>query len=119
MAAMRPMELLRMVTTAPAAIFGLPDAGILAPGGRADLLVVPAASGDPAAALLTAARRDVALVAIGGRPMVAAPALLPLFRARRVATRPACVDGVEKLLDARLARAISRCPIAEPGVEAS
>ena len=115
--AARPAELLRMVTSAAAHIFGLPHAGALVPGGAADLLVVPPTSGGPAEALLNASRRDVALVAIGGRPMIAARWLSPLFRARRVASRPLRIDGVEKIADARLVRAIGRCPIAEPGVE--
>lgn len=115
--AARPAELLRMVTTAAAHIFGLPDAGVLAPGVSADLLVVPPIADDPAEALLHATRRDVALVAIGGRPMIAAPGFSSVFRARRVASRPIRLDGVEKLGDARLVRAIDRCPIAEPGLE--
>lgn len=115
--AARPEELLRMVTSAAAHIFGLPDAGFLAPGVAADLLVVPPTSDEPAQALLRAARRDVALVTLGGRPMIAARWLSPLFHARRVASRPVRIDGVEKLGDARLVRSIDQCPIAEPGVE--
>ncbi len=117
-ATLSPRELLRMVTTAPARLLRLADVGRLAPGARADLLVVPAGKkDDAAAALLAASRRDVALVAIGGRPMVAAPWLAPIFKARRGTARPILVDGAERLADVRLARAIARCSLREPGVE--
>jgi cytosine/adenosine deaminase-related metal-dependent hydrolase len=116
-APLTPRELLRMVTTAPARVLRLADAGRLVPGARADLLVVPASKDDPAAALLDTWRRDVAMVAIGGRPMVAAPWLGPVFKARRRTARPILVDGVERLADAWLARTVARCPIREPGVE--
>ena len=63
------------------------------------------------------ARRDVRLVMVGGRPMVASPMLKAVFAARRSRPRPLRVDGVERLADPRLAAAIERCPIREPGVE--
>ncbi len=121
LAPLSAIELLRMVTTAPARILRLPDAGRLVPDASADLLVVPAAvgdaAGDAASALLAASRRDVSLVTIGGRLMVASPRFAEVFAARRAAARPILVDGVERLAEARLARAIARCPIREPGVE--
>jgi hypothetical protein len=40
-----------------------------------------------------------------------------VFVARRTAAQPVGIDGVERLVACRLARAIERCPIAEPGVE--
>jgi cytosine/adenosine deaminase-related metal-dependent hydrolase len=106
-----------MVTTAPRRLLRLSDAGRLVPGARADLLVVPAKKNDAAEALLATSRRDVALVTIGGRPMVAAPWLGAVFRARHAREGRIVVDGVERLADAQLARAIARCPIREPGVE--
>ena len=117
-ATLSPRELLRMVTTAPARLLRLADVGRLVPGARADLLVVPAGKkDDAAAALLDTSRRDVALVTIGGRPMIAAPSLSTVFTARRATARPILVDGAERLADVRLARAIARCSIREAGVE--
>jgi cytosine/adenosine deaminase-related metal-dependent hydrolase len=115
--AVTPCELLRAVTTAPAGMLKLADAGRIAVGGAADLMVLPALGGSAADALLAATRRDIALVTIGGRPMVGSPALRTVFEARRAAARPIVVDGTERLAESRLGWAIAQCPIAEPGVE--
>ncbi|MGE5245797.1 MAG: amidohydrolase family protein [Betaproteobacteria bacterium] len=113
-----PAELLRMVTTAAAGILRLPDAGRLAPGARADLVVVEPTHPKAADALLSASRRDLALVAVGGRPLAGTARFAKVFRARARGSRPIVVDGAERLADGRLARAIARCPIREPGVVA-
>jgi cytosine/adenosine deaminase-related metal-dependent hydrolase len=110
-------ELLRMVTTTPARILQLQEAGRVAIGCPADLVVVPSAKGDPADALLATSRRDISLVMIDGRPLVGSPAFETVFGARRSKTRPIVVDGAERVAEAGLARAIARCPITEPGVE--
>jgi cytosine/adenosine deaminase-related metal-dependent hydrolase len=117
LAALTPRELLRMVTTAPADVLRLPDAGRLRAGSSADLIVIPSRSQDAAEALMSTSRRDLALVAIGGRPLVGAPALADVFSARRTDARSIVVDGVPRLAESRLARAIEMCPIREPGVE--
>jgi cytosine/adenosine deaminase-related metal-dependent hydrolase len=109
-------ELLRMVTTAPARVLNLPCGGRIEVGEPADLLVVPPLGEDAATALLGTARRDVMLVAIGGDPIVGAPALRAAFAARRTAVATMIVDDAERLVSARLARATARCPIKEPGV---
>jgi amidohydrolase family protein len=114
--AVTPRELLRMVTTSPADVLRLPDAGRLVPGARADLVVIPGKRDDAAETLLGTKRCDVALVAIGGRPIVAAPELADVFRARWISARPIAVDGSRRLAAASLARAIAACPIREPGV---
>lgn len=110
-------DLLRMVTVTPADMLRLPDAGRLAPGSRADLLVVPATADDAGAALLRTARSDILLTVLGGRPVIGAPALESVFRIRRIGTKRVLVDGVLRLSDARVAGSIARCPIREPGVE--
>ena len=112
-----PAELLRAVTTAPARILKLTGAGLIAVGAPADLVVLPALKDDPAEALLAAERRDISLVAIGGRPVVSAPELRAVFAARRIGARPIVVDGRDRLADRRLGWAIARSPIQEPGVE--
>jgi cytosine/adenosine deaminase-related metal-dependent hydrolase len=112
--------LLRMVTTGAARILRLPDAGRLAPGGPADLIVVPAPTGpasDPEAALLAARRRDLRLVVVGGSPRVAATEMQPVFEARRVTTGRVVVDGIERLADDDLRRRLAASPIEEPGLE--
>jgi cytosine/adenosine deaminase-related metal-dependent hydrolase len=120
-------ELFSMVTLRAAALLRQARAGRLAVGVPADLIVVPApATATPDAdaaraggeALLAAVRRDVRLVAIGGRPLVADPRLAAIFDARRVSPRPLTVDGAPRLADSGLVRRIAGCPIREPGVAA-
>jgi cytosine/adenosine deaminase-related metal-dependent hydrolase len=109
-------ELLRMVTTTPARMLKLPHGGRIELGEPADLLVVPPLATDAAAALLATTRQDVMLVTIGGDPVVGTSSVRGAFAARRTPTAPIVVDGSERLASARLARAIARCPIPEPGV---
>jgi cytosine/adenosine deaminase-related metal-dependent hydrolase len=116
-ATLSPCEVLRMVTTVPRQLLRVSDVGRLVAGARADLLVIPATRSNAAEALLATSRSDVALVTIGGRPMIAAPSLSAMFQGRNTSEDLIRVDGVERLADGRLARAIARCPIREPGVE--
>jgi cytosine/adenosine deaminase-related metal-dependent hydrolase len=116
-----PGELLAMVTTSAARALKLEAAGRLVVGRPADLMVIPppcSNSASVADALLETERRDVRLVMIGGRPMIAAPNLAAVFAARHSRPRALRVDGVERLADRSLVAAIARCPIREPGVEA-
>ena len=110
-------ELLPMVTETAARILKLPDAGRIAVGLPADLVVLPPSAATAADALLAAKRRDLALVTLGGRPVVGCPSLSAVFVARRTPAQPVNVDGMERLVACRVARAIARCPISEPGVE--
>ena len=110
-------EALQMVTTNPAGLLRLPDAGRIATGLKADLLVIRRLADDPAASLVAARRRDVLLVAVGGRPLVADPELGGMFAAHRSRATLVRIDGAAKLLDAGLARRIQRCVIHEAGVE--
>jgi cytosine/adenosine deaminase-related metal-dependent hydrolase len=109
-------ELLEMVTGAPARALRLPGVGALATGSPADLIVVPAVSEHPGAALLAMRRADLELVVIGGQPAVGAPRFAPAFEARGVRTASLIVDRVERLADRRLAAGIRGCAIEEPGV---
>ena len=110
-------ELLKMVTEAPARILKLSDAGRIAAGRPADLLVLPSKEATPADALVNASRRHLALVAIAGRPIVGCPSLSAVFVARRTTAQPVAIDDVERLVSCDLADAIARSPISEPGVE--
>jgi cytosine/adenosine deaminase-related metal-dependent hydrolase len=109
-------ELLEMVTRNAAALLRQARAGRIAIDGPADLVVLPSKNRSPADALLDAGRRDVRLVTIDGRPMVADPDLAPVFQARRLTPRPFRVDDAPKLGDPGLVRRIAGCPISEPGV---
>ena len=60
-AGLSPVDALRTATSAPAAFFGLPDRGTIAPGMRADLLLV---DGDPTTDI--AATRNILGVWIAG-----------------------------------------------------
>lgn len=113
-----PAELLTMVTSGAASLLRQPRAGRIATGGEADLLVIPALAEDPASALLETTRRDVQLVIVGGRPLVAEPAFASVFAARHVTPRPIVVDEAQKVAESGLVRRIAGCPIAEPGVSA-
>jgi len=131
-----------MVMTRAAAVLRQPRAGRIAVGGPADLVVIggvgsrlqslppfphlPAAETandsrppSPADVLLAAARRDVRIVIVAGRPLIGDPDFAKAFQARRVTARPLRVDAAAKLADSGLARRIAGCPIAEPGVFAA
>lgn len=113
-------EALAMVTTAAARVVRQPQAGRLSVGLPADLLIVPADPEyrqDAGRALCKADRSTVHLVMRGGRPMIGDAGYAPLFAARQVATHPVRIDGVERLMERRLARRLLACPIQEPGVD--
>ncbi len=111
-----PEVLLRMVTSWPARVLHLTDAGRLRVGAAADLLVIPGLADSPAEALLRCRRRDVSLVVLRGTPMVGEPALRTAFDARRIHVRDIEVDGRASIVQAALASRIDRCLIREPGV---
>lgn len=68
-AGLTPVEALQAATSKPATRFGLKDRGRVAPGMRADLLLV---QGDPGSDIT--ATRDIVQVWKNGRPIAAAPA---------------------------------------------
>jgi cytosine/adenosine deaminase-related metal-dependent hydrolase len=109
-------ELLRMVTTAPARVLKLQEAGHIRVGQAADLLVIPAAQDTAAGSLLLTTRASVRLVAIGGQPLVADRRFSRIFRARGTDARSIAIDDTEHLADASIANEIAKCPIHEPGV---
>ncbi|HEY7171266.1 MAG TPA: amidohydrolase family protein [Vicinamibacterales bacterium] len=115
-AAIGERELLDMVTRAPAQALRLGGKGTLAAGGPADLIVVPATSDAPAAALVRTRRSDLELVVVGGAPAVGTARFCGAFAARHVRTATIAVDGAARLADLRLASRIRGCAIQEPGV---
>lgn len=112
----RPEDLLRMVTVNAARLLRVPDAGRLSPGLPADLIVIPPLAEDPPHALLALDRSRIRLVVVGGRPLVGAPELSPVFAARRVATAGAKLDGRERILDGAVARRLRASSLPEPGL---
>ena len=112
-------QLLPMVTSRAADIIRQPQLGRLVAGAPADLVVLPPIAHTAAEALLATTRRDLALVVVGGRPMVGSRECQRLFIARGTQPSPLCIDGLPKLADPQLARRIADCPIAEPGVSTS
>jgi cytosine/adenosine deaminase-related metal-dependent hydrolase len=111
-----PGDLLRMVTVNAARLLRVPEAGRLSPGVPADLLVIPSLGENPARALLALDRSRIRLVVVGGRPLVGAPELSPVFAARRVAMSKATLDGRERILDGALARRVKASSLEEPGL---
>lgn len=111
-----PAALLRLVTRDAARILGLPDAGGLGAGRRADLLIARAASGDPYGDLLGLRRAEIRAVVRGGAPLVADPDFAEWFAVCGVPAARATLDGRPKLI----ARALLGPPGAadlEPGLE--
>ena len=133
--AMPARTLLRMVTAVPADVLRIRDIGRVGRGARADLLVIPpslpglpcpaspgspgspGSDDEPGAALLRTSRHDILLTVVDGRPVVGAPAFESAFQLGRVQTKRVLIDGTLRLADARVADAIARCPIHEPGVQ--
>jgi cytosine/adenosine deaminase-related metal-dependent hydrolase len=109
-------DLFAMVTSSAADILRRADAGRLTVGAPADLLVLSGPVGSAGEALLRSTRADVALVTIGGTPLIAEPALAAVFNRRCMHQRAIIVDGRERTAQAWLARRIERCALREPGV---
>lgn len=97
-------EVLRLVTSSAARLLRVPDAGGLAPGQRADLLVLRDPGGDPSAALLAATRADLRAVVRAGAPVVADPDFGDWFEATGIPAVSILVDGRPKLCAASALR---------------
>jgi cytosine/adenosine deaminase-related metal-dependent hydrolase len=101
-ASLPPARLLCLVTTDAAALLGRPGAGHLGPGAHADLVVARDPGGDPCAVLPGLPRSALRAVVLAGVPRVADPDLLPWLEAAGVPARRVLLDGVPKVVDARL-----------------
>jgi cytosine/adenosine deaminase-related metal-dependent hydrolase len=106
----------RTVTSGAAQLLRLP-AGRIASGVPADLTVVRPLESCPFESLLSAARTDVRLTMIDGRPCVGEPALANVFAAAGVATQTATLDGDTRLVARWIGRHVSRMQLQEPGFE--
>lgn len=105
-------EILGMVTTGAARIFGFEDRGWIGRGAAADLALVPDSAAGAAAALLAARPSDLALVVVAGRPRLARADVageLDLGAANAALRgRPFWLDGNPRALKRRLAEALER-----------
>ncbi|KZC39817.1 MULTISPECIES: amidohydrolase family protein [Rhodanobacter] len=110
-----PMQVLELATTAAARILRLPSRGSLAPGARADLVIVEDRGGGPAGSLTGVRRSDIRAVVRDGVPRIADPDFAAWFAAAGVDTVPVTLDGKPKLLAAALAEPALLA--LEPGLE--
>jgi cytosine/adenosine deaminase-related metal-dependent hydrolase len=107
------IDLLYMVTTTPAAILRLKDAGHLRPGAQGDFIVVRGGA-SRRKVLEDAQRADLALVVRGGVPQIGDVDVMAKFV--DVPTVPALLDGHEKEIHRALAQRLVRCKLQEPGL---
>lgn len=106
-------EALRMVTVYPAQIFNLLDEGHLAPGARGNLIVIRAAE-EPAQALCTSKRSDIALVMRDGKVQIATPDLAERFK--WCSWENALLDGEDRCIAIELAQQIRNSTLKETGL---
>lgn len=111
-------DLVRLVTADAAALLRRPDLGGLAPGKRADFLVLPDTGGDPWAALVNATRADLAAVVRAGDPRLTDPALAEWFERAGLPSRAVRLDGRPKNC-ATVLLSVPEAAALEPGLETS
>lgn len=112
-----PRQLLELVTTRASQILRLPWRGHLAPGARADMVIVADGGGDAAASLVGVRRADIRAVVRDGMPCIADRDFADWFAAFGVETVPVTLDGKPKLLACSLADPALMAM--EPGLELS
>jgi cytosine/adenosine deaminase-related metal-dependent hydrolase len=108
-------QLITLVTSRAARILRVPEAGGLAPGQFADLLVLRSRGDAPAAALVSSTRADLRAVIRGGIPAVADPDFAPRFEAAGEETVALLLDGRPKLCAKRFLR--REAALLEAGLE--
>jgi len=124
---LEPAELLRLVTVDAARLLVMPEVGSLAPGKRADAVIVreergrqsdggdPGQRHHPAERLAGCRRADLRAVVRDGRPAIGDPDLAGWFAAAGVEVVSVTLDGRPKLLARVLAR--PEAIALEPGLE--
>lgn len=110
-------DLFRMITVDAARMLRLPDAGRIAPGLPADLVLFTSSDSNSFESILRARRSDLRLVMIGGRPLVGDLDLAPVFDAAHIGVTRVCLDGRDKWMDQRVVDRLRRSSIGEAGLE--
>jgi cytosine/adenosine deaminase-related metal-dependent hydrolase len=110
-----PRQLLGLATTDAARILRLPSRGSLAPGARADLVIVEDRGGSAESSLTGIRRSDIRAVVRDGVPRIADPDFAEWFAATGVDAVPVTLDGKPKLLARSLAEPALLA--LEPGLE--
>jgi len=110
-----PRQLLGLATTDAARILRLPSRGSLAPGARADLVIVEDRGGAAESSLTGIQRSDIRAVVRDGVPRIADPDFAEWFAAAGVDAVPVTLDGKPKLLAGPLAEPALLA--LEPGLE--
>ncbi|GAA0887315.1 amidohydrolase family protein [Rhodanobacter soli] len=110
-----PRQLLGLATTDAARILRLPSRGSLAPGTRADLVIVEDRGGTAESSLTGIQRSDIRAVVRDGVPRIADPDFAEWFAATGVDAVPVTLDGKPKLLAKSLAE--PSLLALEPGLE--
>lgn len=122
-ATLTALDLVRMVTSAPATMLGWDNhLGALKPGKRADLVVLDGQTGDPYQQLISATEADFHLVMINGTPRVGTPGLMKslvpaLNTTGTNASEPLRIAGRDRLLN--LAQVTADPAVAEISVKES
>lgn len=98
-----PRQLLGLATADAARILRLPTRGSLAPGARADLVIVEDRGGSAESNLAGIRRSDIRAVVRDGVPRIADPDFAEWFAATGVDAVPVTLDGKPKLLAGPLA----------------
>ena len=109
--------LARTVTTGAARLLRLHESGRLSIGAPADLTVIRAIDNDPFESLVRAARTDVRLSMVDGKPRVGEPAMAPVFAAATTATLPATLDGTPRIVARWIGKHVAGMQITEAGFE--
>ncbi len=108
-----PREIVSLVTTGGARILRLKERT-----GAADFFVLAAQDRDPFDAILQSTRASLRLVVHGGHPVIGDPDFQPLFAAGEVEVHSITLDGVSKLIAARLLEGLDP-DLREPGLVAA
>ena len=112
-----PERLLRSVGENAATVLRLREAGRLAAGQPADLVVLERRHADPWTSAVASRRSHVRLTMIGGEPLVGDDLMRRLFDWRRQPVRLVRVDGRDRWLADWIGRRAVRLRLHEPGLE--
>lgn len=109
--------LARVVTSGAARLLRLADAGRIATGLPADLIVLRPIASCPFDSLIEATRADVRLTMVDGVPAAGDACLAPIFSAAGVSTMEARLDGTPRVVAKWIGRRVAAMKLQEPGFE--